>query len=271
MFTPKPSQLKRLSQWLALPIVFSLLISISSVIPTGTTAFAKPPTATPTLPGGATATPTNTPPPGAGWAIGTLNDSAAEFTGAVGTFTVGTSPTSAFPARLSGANTTETIAFNMGAVAGDYYLKVVAGDSGQNTTSGLQATLNGHKLTPRWAGAWDFGKWGNGGKNQGVQTMRWALTSDQLVVGSNTLTLRVSGAPNAGPGSTPDGVVPYFDMDYVTLVQGILDYTVPRRYMGSTDYWTNDTIVNLQKHEDIQKGGTGQTWINYLLNMNTLD
>src|SRR5690349_22528934 len=43
----------------------------------------------------------------------------------------------------------ETIVFNMGAVSGDYYLKVVAGDSGQNTTSGLQATLNGHKLTDR--------------------------------------------------------------------------------------------------------------------------
>src|SRR5689334_2611494 len=113
MLTPKPSQLKRFSQWLALPMVFSLLFSISTIVPNSQTAFAKPPTATPTLPGGATATPTNTPLPGAGWSIGTLNDSAAEFTGAVGTFTVGTSPTSAFPARLSGANTTETIVFNM--------------------------------------------------------------------------------------------------------------------------------------------------------------
>jgi hypothetical protein len=271
MFTPKHSQIKRLSQWLALPIVFTMLISISSVIPTGSTAFAKPPTATPTLPGGATATPTNTPPPGAGWAIGTLNDSAAEFTGTVGTFTVGTSPTSAFPAKLSGANTTETIVFNLGSISGDYYLKVVAGDSAQNSTSGLQATLNGHKLTPRWAGAWYFGKWGNGGKNQGVQTLRWALTSDQLVVGSNTLTLRVSGAPNAGPGSLPDGVVPYFDMDYVALVQGLLDFSQPRRYIGSTDYWTNDHMVAVFKQEDLDKGNPGQTWINYLLNMNTLD
>lgn len=268
MLTPKHSQHKRLWQWLALPVLFSLLFSIGTIVPNGSIAFAKPPTKTPTPSGG----PTNTPPPaGSGFSIGTLDDSNADFTGAVGTFTVGSSPTSAFPARLSGANTTETIVFNMSAVSGDYYLKVVAKDTGQNTTSGLQATLNGHKLTPRWAGSWYFGKWGNAGREQGVQTLRWALTSDQLTVGSNTLTLRVSGAPNAGPGSLPDGVTPYFDMDYVSLVQGLLDFSQPRRYIGSTDYWVNDAIITVQKHEDMQAGGTGQTWINYLLNNNTLD
>ena len=246
-----------------------MILGLSLVMPSQPTLAARPPTKTPT-PSGPTPTPTN-PPPGAGWSIGTLNDSAAEFTGSVGTFTVGVSPTSAFPARLSGANTSETIIFNMSAISGDYYLKVVARDTAQNSTSGLQATLNGHKLTPRWAGSWEFSKWGNGGRNQGVQTLRWALTSDQLVIGSNTLTLRVSGAPNAGPGSAPDGVTPYFDMDYIALVQGQLNYTQPRRYVGSTDYWTNDIIVARQKAEDIEGGGTGQTWINYLLNMNTLE
>jgi len=250
------------------PIVLLVLmiLSLSLAMPSQPTLAARPPTKTPTP----TPTPTS-PPSGSGWSIGTLNDSAAEFTGSVGTFTVGVSPTSAFPARLSGANTTETIIFNMSSTSADYYLKVVAGDTAQNSTSGLQATLNGHKLTPRWAGSWEFSKWGNGGRNQGVQTLRWAVTSDQLVVGSNTLQLRVSGAPNAGPGSLPDGVTPYFDMDHVALIQGILDYTQPRRYLGSTDYWVNDALLNRMRQEDIEKGNPGQVWINYLLNNNTLD
>lgn len=270
MFTSKDSQLKlhRLFAWLPLLLVFSLLFSIGAVpsSPTG----AKPPTATPGT------APTATPSGGGGviWQIGTLDDSNAEFTGTVGTFTVGTSPTSAFPARLSGGNTTQTIVFNLASVPpGDYYLKFVAKDTAQNSTSGLQATLNGHKWTPRWAGSWEFAKWGNAGRNQGVQTLRWALTSDQLVVGSNTLTLRVSAAPNAGPNSLPDGVTPYFDNDYVALIQGVVNYTQPKRYVGSTEYWTNSALVARQKQEDLDRGGThtGQTWINYLLNMNTLD
>src|SRR5688572_18800234 len=119
MFTPKPLPIKRLWQWLALPVLFSLLFSIGSIVPGASFAAGKPPTATPTSPGGATATPTNTAVPGGGaWSIGTLNDSKAEFSGTVGTFTVGTSPTSAFPGRLSGANTTQTIIFNMGSVTG---------------------------------------------------------------------------------------------------------------------------------------------------------
>jgi hypothetical protein len=36
------------------------------------------------------------------WSIGSLDDSKAEFSGTVGTFVVGTSPTSAFPSRISG-------------------------------------------------------------------------------------------------------------------------------------------------------------------------
>src|SRR5688572_23719217 len=95
------------------PITLLVLVMLilTLAMPTQPTLAARPPTKTPT-PSGPTPTPTN-PPPGAGWSIGTLNDSAAEFTGSVGTFTVGTSPTSAFPARLSGANTTQTIIFNM--------------------------------------------------------------------------------------------------------------------------------------------------------------
>ncbi len=253
---------------LLVPTVVILLVmfSLSLTLPSQSAFAARPPTKTPTP----TAVPTS-PPPGAVWSIGALNDSAAEFTGSVGTFTVGVSSASAFPARLSGANTTETIIFTMNSVSGDYYLKVVAGDTAQNSVSGLQATLNGHKLTPRWAGSWEFSKWGNGGKNQGMQTLRWAITSDQLVIGSNTLQLRVSGAPNAGPGSLPDGVTPYFDMDYVALIQGIVDYTQPKRFLGSTDYWVNDALLSRMRQEDIEKGNPGQVWINYLLNNNTLD
>jgi hypothetical protein len=247
-------------------VLFLVIFSLSLAMPIQPTLAARPPTKTPTT----IVTPTS-PPPGSVWSIGTLNDSAAEFTGNVGTFTVGVSSTSSFPTRLSGANTTETIIFTMNSISGDYYLKVVAGDSAQNSTSGLQVTLNGHKLTPRWAGSWEFSKWGNGGKNQGVQTLRWAITSDQLILGSNTLQLRVSGAPNAGPGSSPDGVTPYFDMDYVALIQGIVDYTQPKRFLGSTDYWVNDALLNRMRQEDIEKGNPGQVWINYLLNDNTLD
>src|SRR5687767_357462 len=92
------------------PIILLILVmlTLSLAMPTQPTLAARPPTKTPTL----TPAPT-TPAPGAVWSIGTLNDSAAEFTGSVGTFTVGVSPTSAFPARLSGANTTQTIIFNM--------------------------------------------------------------------------------------------------------------------------------------------------------------
>src|SRR6266508_5861705 len=103
-------------------LLFLVIFSLSLAMPIQPTLAARPPTKTPTP----TATPTS-PPPGLVWSIGTLNDSAAEFTGSVGTFTVGVSPTSAFPARLSGANTTQTIIFNMSLVSGDYYLKVVAG------------------------------------------------------------------------------------------------------------------------------------------------
>lgn len=252
----------RRSLWIAVALLMLVMLSLSPAMPVQPALAGKPPTKTPT--------PTS-PPAGPGWFIGTLNDSSAEFGGSVGTFTVGISPTSAFPAQLSGANTTETILFNMTSVSGDYYLKVVAADTAQNSTSGLQATLNGHRLTPRWAGSWEFSKWGNGGRNQGVQTMRWAVSSDQLVVGSNTLQLRVSEAPNAGPGSLPDGVTPYFQMDQVALIQSTLNYTQPRRFLGSTDYWVNDALISRMRQEDIEKGNPGQVWINYLLNNNVLD
>jgi len=204
------------------------------------------------------------------WSIGTLDDSKAEFAGSVGTFIVGTSPTSAFPARLSGGGTVETIQFTLASASGDHFLNVVAADTAQNSTSGMQATINGVPLTPRWAGSWEFSKWGNGGRNQGVQTLRWALPTSALVVGQNTLLLRVSAAPNAGPGSAPDGVVPYFDMDYVSLEQGSLNLALPKRYVGSTDYWTNTALVNRMK-ANAAAFSNGQVWINYLLNRNVLD
>src|SRR5215216_4417604 len=112
-----------------LPAVVMILVMLilSLTMPNQPAFAARPPTKTPTP----TAVPTS-PPPGSIWSIGTLNDSASEFTGNAGTFTIGVSPTSAFPARLSGADTTETIIFNLNSVSGDYYLKVVAGDTAQN-------------------------------------------------------------------------------------------------------------------------------------------
>jgi len=204
------------------------------------------------------------------WSIGTLDDSKAEFAGSAGTFIVGTSPTSAFPARLSGGGTVETIQFTLASASGDHFLNVVAADTAQNSTSGLQATINGHPLTPRWAGSWEFSKWGNGGKNQGVQTLRWALPPAALVVGTNTLQLRVSGAPNAGPNSQPDGVTPYFDMDYVSLEQASVNLAQPKRFIGSTEYWTDDALVNRMKQEAQAFAGS-KIWINYLLDRNVLD
>lgn len=205
------------------------------------------------------------------WSIGTLDDSKAEFSGTVGTFVVGSSPTSAFPARISGGGTTQTIQFTLASVSGDYVLTVVAADTAQNTTSGLEAIVNGVKLTPRWAGSWEFAKWGNAGRNQGVQTLRWALPAARLVAGTNTIQLRVSTAPNAGPGSQPDGVTPYFDMDYLALQTGQVNFARPKRWVGSTEYWTDDALVARMKQNALDGGSGGKVWINYLLDRNTLD
>jgi hypothetical protein len=204
------------------------------------------------------------------WSIGTLDDSKDEFSGSIGTFTVGSDPDSAFPDRLSGGGTAQTINFNLTAVSGDYFLNVVAADTAQNSTSGMEAIINGYQLTPRWAGSWEFKKWGNGGRQQGVQTLRWALPPAALAVGTNTLQLRVSAAPNAGPSSQPDGVTPYFDMDYVSLEQASLNLAQPRRYIGSTEYWTDDAIIDRKKYNN-SLVGDGTVWIDYLLDENTLD
>ena len=122
----------RLSMLTPTVMLILVILSLGLALPSQPTLAARPPTKTPTP-----IVTSTSPPSGSGWSIGTLNDSAAEFTGNVGTFTVGVSPTSAFPARLSGANITQTIIFNMSSVSGDYYLKVVAGDTAQNSTSGL--------------------------------------------------------------------------------------------------------------------------------------
>ncbi len=204
------------------------------------------------------------------WSIGTLDDSKEEFSGSIGTFTVGSDPDSAFPDRLSGGGTVQTINFDLTAVSGDYFLNVVAADTAQNSTSGMEAIINGYQLTPRWAGSWEFKKWGNGGRQQGIQTLRWALPPAALAVGTNTLQLRVSAAPNAGPSSQPDGVTPYFDMDYVSLEQASLNLAQPRRYIGSTEYWTDDAIINRKKYNN-SLVGDGTVWIDYLLDRNTLD
>jgi len=207
------------------------------------------------------------------WSIGTEDDSNAEFTGRVSTFKVGVHSPSAFPARLSGGGTIQRIKFQIrepADLADDYFLNVVAADTGQNTTSGMQVIVNGHRLTPRWAGSWEFSKWANGGRNQGVQTLRWALPSHHLKFGENTLELRVSSAPNAGPDSQPDGVEPYFDMDYVSLERGKLNLAQPKRYLGSTEYWTDDAII-AQKNINNSQFGDGEVWIDYLLDRNTLD
>ncbi|KPL21192.1 MAG: hypothetical protein AMJ93_10145, partial [Anaerolineae bacterium SM23_84] len=123
------------------------------------------------------------------WAIGTLDDSTDPFGGTTGTFTVGADPDSAFPPRVSGGGTCQTILFNLPSVSGPYHVYVSAADTAQNTTSGMQAIINGVRLTPRGAGSWEFKKWGNGGKTQGVQTLRWALPDSVLVTepGWNTL------------------------------------------------------------------------------------
>ncbi|MGE5529281.1 MAG: Ig-like domain-containing protein [Patescibacteria group bacterium] len=204
------------------------------------------------------------------WSIGVQDDSKGEFAGTPGTFTIGTSPVSAFPARLSGGGTTETIVFNLDSVSGDYYLNVVASDSAQNSTSGMQAVINDVKLTPRWAGSWEFKQWGNGGKNQGVQTLRWAIPASALIVGSNTLKLVVCGAPNAGPGSQPDGVTPYFDMDYVSFENAAVNFALPKRFVGSTDYWTDDALIARMKINASAFAG-GKIWIDYLLENGILD
>jgi hypothetical protein len=205
------------------------------------------------------------------WSIGTLDDSNGEFAGTVGAFTVGTDPDSAFPPKLSGGGTVQTILFDLATVSGPYYVYVSAKDTAQNSTSGMEATINGVKLTPRWAGSWEFKKWGNGGRNQGVQTLRWALPTSALVAGANTLELRVSAAPNAGPGSAPDGVTPYFDVDYVALMEGSLNLAQPKRWLGSTSYWIDDSIRARNYINGTFNGGSGCDWISYLLEQNTLD
>ncbi|MBI2955267.1 MAG: hypothetical protein HYY30_13210 [Chloroflexi bacterium] len=207
------------------------------------------------------------------WSIGIHDDSNAEFSGSSNsTFIVGSSPTSQFPPSLVGKGSYETVQFNLASVSSSY-LTVLASRSAANTGSGLQPIVNGHYLTPRWASTWQYNRttpiWPMDptelNVDQGVIYLRWAIPPEHLTVGANTITLRVV-ATDFGDGATPS-----FDFDFLSLDTGTINLARPKRYLGTTDYWTDDAMLDQMKRNDFDAGGEGRVWLSYLFNQNTLD
>ncbi|MBN1954060.1 MAG: DUF11 domain-containing protein [Anaerolineae bacterium] len=196
------------------------------------------------------------------WSIGFPDDSSAEFDGPdANPFRVGLDPWSAFP-RVLAAGISQTVVFSANDI-GPATLQLHGVDSAANTPVGLLITLNGHTLSPRWAASFAsdaFGGWAD--REQGVILLRWALPETALITGVNSLTLRLMAADFDAPFS------PSIELDALSLAAG--SFQLPQRRVGSTEYWMNQELLDISKAENVKRGGTYATWINYLYDTGTL-
>jgi uncharacterized repeat protein (TIGR01451 family) len=197
------------------------------------------------------------------WSLGAPDDSSAEFAGSdADPFRVDVDPWSAFPRALVGGGVSQTILFTLTAV-GSATLQVYGVDSAPNTPTGLLVEVNDRALSPRWVASFAsdaFGGWPD--REQGVILLRWVLPEEALCSGSNTITLRLM---TADFGSM---ISPSIELDAIALVTG--SFQLPQPCVGTAEYWMNQELLNISKAENVKRGSSYATWIDYLYDTDTL-